>query len=121
MATIDNKFVFFKSLDSFNGPKGINGATTANSDGYYGNIHKTSIVFIEDTPIIWTHGVTYDVSAGVSSMAIWTKFLAGIDVNNPAPSLTEIKSRLEALEGINHDAYIAADSALKTELQGYAD
>ena len=54
-------------------------------------------------------------------MAIWTKFLAGIDANNPAPSLADIKSRLEALEGINHDAYIAADSALETSLKKYVD
>lgn len=107
MAKINNKFVFFKTKAAFDAQKE--------------NLEKTSIVFVKDTPIIWTQGVTYDVSAGVSSMAIWTRFLAGIDANNPAPSLADIKSRLEALEGINHDAYIAADSALKTSLEQYAD
>ena len=107
MATINNKFVFFKNKAEFEARKA--------------DLQKTSIVFVKDTPIIWTQGVTYDVSAGVSSMAIWTEFLAGIDADNPAPSLADIKSRLEALEGINHDAYIAADSALETSLKKYAD
>lgn len=104
---LTKNFIFFKTKDAF--------------DAAVNNLPQTSIVFVKDTPIIWTHGVTYDVSAGVQSMAVWTKFLAGIDASNPAPTLADIKSRLEALEGINHDAYIAADNALKSSLEGYAD
>lgn len=58
---INKKLIHFKKYTDFVGSSGINGATSP-TKGYYNNIPETSIVFIQDTNQIWTHGTFYDGS-----------------------------------------------------------
>lgn len=55
---INKKLIHFKNYSDFIGSSGING-TTMPTNGYYHNIPETSIVFIQDTKQIWTHGQLY--------------------------------------------------------------
>ncbi len=52
---INKKLITFTKKSVFLGDKGIKGQTTP-TNGYYGNIPATSIVFILDTGELWTHG-----------------------------------------------------------------
>ena len=52
---INKKLITFASKSTFTGANGINGKTSP-TNGCYGNIPSTSIVFILDTGEIWTHG-----------------------------------------------------------------
>jgi hypothetical protein len=52
---INKKLITFASKSTFTGANGINGKTSP-TNGYYGNIPSTSVVFILDTGEIWTHG-----------------------------------------------------------------
>lgn len=56
---INKKLIHFNTKQNFLGANGINNQTTEDSNGNYGNIPKTSIVFIKDTKEIWTHGQFY--------------------------------------------------------------
>ena len=56
---LNKKLIHFKTYNNFIGSNGINGATQP-TNGYYGNIPESSIVFIRDTKQIWTHGQLYD-------------------------------------------------------------
>ena len=58
---INKKLIHFKKYSDFVGNSGINGVTSP-INGYYHNIHESSIVFIQDTKQIWTHGQLYDGS-----------------------------------------------------------
>lgn len=55
---LNKKLIHFKTYSNFIGSNGINGATLPTS-GYYGNIPENSIVFIQDSKQIWTHGQFY--------------------------------------------------------------
>lgn len=52
---INKKLITFDKKASFLGANGTGGATTP-TNGYYGQIPSTSIVFILDTGELWTHG-----------------------------------------------------------------
>ena len=56
---INKKLIHFKKQSDFIGSSGTNGVTSP-SEGYYNNIPENSIVFIQDTQQIWTHGQFYD-------------------------------------------------------------
>ena len=47
---IDNKLIFYKTLEAFNNDLGD------------GKISPTSIVFIKDAKVIWTHGTSFKAS-----------------------------------------------------------
>lgn len=53
---INKKLITFAKKDIFLGANGINGATSANSSGFWGNIPSYSVVFIKDTCEIWHNG-----------------------------------------------------------------
>lgn len=59
---IDKKLIHFKSKDNFlnalNGTEPTAGSE-ATGDALYGQIKGSSIVFIQDTNEIWTHGTLY--------------------------------------------------------------
>lgn len=55
---INKKLIHFRNYSNFISSSGING-TTKPTNGYYHNIPETSIVFIQDTKQIWTHGQLY--------------------------------------------------------------
>ena len=44
-----------------------------------------------------------------------------VETDRATEAESKLSGRIGVLEAIDHDAYIAADTALKTELQGYAD
>ena len=88
---IDKKLIRFKTKKNFNSENGIDGhasipSSGSESDGTaeYGQIKGTSIVFIEDSREIWTHGKLY---SGVNWSIIgdfvptgYTKFMLPDDI-----------------------------------------
>ena len=56
---INKKLIHFKKHSDFIGKNGTNG-TTSPTNGIYGQIPANSIVFIQDTKQIWTHGQYYN-------------------------------------------------------------
>lgn len=55
---INKKLIHFKKYSDFIGNPGTNGVAQP-TDGYYHNIPENSIVFIQDSKQIWTHGTFY--------------------------------------------------------------
>lgn len=96
---INKKLIHFKKYSDFIGSSGTNGATSP-TNGYYHNIPETSIVFIQDTNQIWTHGTFYDGS---------TVNLSNIEesIQNKADK-TEIPTKTSQLT--NDSDFITADS-----------
>ena len=83
---INKKLIHFDKKETFKGANGINNATSADANGYWGNIPNTSIVFIKDTQEIWTHGQYYSMRFGTASNAGLPLTLGENSVNVPIVS-----------------------------------
>lgn len=87
---IKTKFITFDKRDTFLGSLGINNATSP-SNGYYGNIPATAVVYILDTKEIWTHGVFIASATPVFTAA--TSTANGTSGLVPAPTSTNYSER----------------------------
>ena len=83
---INKKLIHFDKKETFKGANGINNATSADANGYWGNIPNTSIVFIKDTQEIWTHGQYYSMRFGTASNTGLPLKLGNNSVNVPIVS-----------------------------------
>ena len=94
---INKKLIHFNTKQNFLSNNGI-GTATSPTNGNYGNIPETSIVFIKDTQEIWTHGQFYSQR----DIPVWdgTKVMYK---NNILPNIGLLYIECEIIKGLLYE------------------
>lgn len=107
---IDKRFVHFKNYDTF--LREINGETDYVEDKLlYGNIKRSSIVYISDKQLIWTHGKFYPLFnlKGINDV-ILSQDLTLLESDGLLTALAKLQKRSDNLEGSVQDVQEWIDS-----------